>query len=342
MKNVNELRPHREVTRELRPLLPEEAFQPSPRKLVFMVLHLAVVGCGIYAITRSPATFYPLISLTIGHSLACIAFYTHELSHNAIVTNSSVRRPLETFFWALNFIPATMWRQVHNAAHHPNANTPSDPDRKFFVSERSTSTTLYSRLLYPSRGTLRWNPLVLAHFVAYILRNVSAVFYPRSKPSVVPAKPRFTPRQRLAIAGEIGLIFLIRAAIFRAVGQDWVLYVWASPVSALVTSAIVMTYVFTNHFLNPVHDLNDPLASTTSVTVPGVFNKLHANFAYHTEHHVYPSMNSDFYPLVSDKLKELYGDRYHQRPLLEAWKLLWREPDFVDEQPADAPERSTL
>jgi fatty acid desaturase len=98
---------------------------------------------------------------------------------------------------------------------------------------------------------------------------------------------------------ELVVIILFQIGIFNAVGRNLVAYLFASPICYLFTSAIFNTYIFTNHFLNPVTEHSDPLLGTTTVEVPTLINKLHFNFAYHTEHHLFPSMNSKFCPELS-------------------------------------------
>jgi fatty acid desaturase len=90
-----------------------------------------------------------------------------------------------------------------------------------------------------------------------------------------------------------------------------------------------MAYVFTNHGLNPFCEINDPLGSSTSVEVHPVFDKLHHNFSYHTEHHLFPGMNSDYYPEVGRILKEKYPDRYNRIPFVDAWRRLWKNNEFL-------------
>jgi len=92
----------------------------------------------------------------------------------------------------------------------------------------------------------------------------------------------------------------------------------------IITSVVVSSYVLTNHGLNPVDDGHDVVAASTTVTVPKVINRLHSNFSYHTEHHLFPTMNSKYYPLVGALFKERFPDRYHCIPFLHAWSGLWR------------------
>src|SRR5262245_1379763 len=186
-----------EYVNDPRTLLPTEAFATSPRKLYWLSAHLVIVIGGFLGIRNSSSVIvFAVLALLIGHSMACIAFLTHELSHNVIIRSRSLRYSLEVFFWALNLIPATVWKRVHNQSHHIHTNTPNDPDRRFLKYEESLLTRWYSQLFYPQRHTMRWNPLVAIHFVPYIMRNTVAAFYPNSiKPILVPFKPSYTATQ---------------------------------------------------------------------------------------------------------------------------------------------------
>ena len=66
-------------------------------------------------------------------------------------------------------------------------------------------------------------------------------------------------------------------------------------------------------------------------------NSLHFNFSYHTEHHLFPGMDSEYYPLLSDLIRQRYGDRYHNLPLAEAWSYLLEMDLYVA-----APEEPSL
>jgi fatty acid desaturase len=290
----DQLMSHSSYAKELRGRLPAGAFAAAPRKLWLLLVHLLILVAGYYGLrSTSSIAAFAILSIIIAHSMACIAFLAHELSHNVIIRSRPFRYCLEVFFWALNLIPATVWKRVHNQSHHVHTNTSKDPDRRFLKSEESLLTRWYSRLFYPQRHTLRWNPLVAFHFVPYILRNTVAAFYPNStKPTLVPFKPSYTPTQRISVFIELLVITAVQVGIFHTVGSRWVAYLWAAPLPILFTSAVVMAYIFTNHFLNPVGEFTDPLAATTSVVVAPIFDRLHSNFSYHTEHHLFPQMNS--------------------------------------------------
>ena len=322
---------HTDYVRAIKKELPSAAFSPAPQKLLIMLGHLSLIILAYLALRLSSTIWLRLsLAMLIGHSLTCIGFLTHELAHGAIIRARRVRYALECFFWGINLIPATVWRRVHNHTHHLHANTPRDPDRPFFESEQSPLTRWYTRLLYPGRCALRWNPLVALHLVGYTTRNTIAAFYrPPAKPAVVPSVPRYSLAQRVAILCELVAILAIQGGVFLTVGCDWTAYLWASPIAYLFTSAVAMTYIFTNHFLNPVSEVHDPLLHTTSVTVPSFVDRLHVHFSLHTEHHLFPSLNSDYYPLVAASLRRHYSDRYHCLPLSSAWKQLWRRKCFA-------------
>lgn len=303
----------------------------APHKLWRMFAHIFIIMCGYFA-CRGTASI-PIMAITaliIGHSLACIGFLVHELAHNGIVRSRLPRYCLEVFFFGLNFIPATMWQRVHNQTHHLHTNTLNDPDRKFFKSEESLLTRWYSRMLYPQQRAIHWSPLVFFHFVAYVIRNTIAAFYPNSmNPALVPFKPPYTLRLRTKIFAEVAFIVALQVGIFHLVGARWDIYLWVSPVAILITSSIVNTYVFTQHFSNPIGEFTDPLAASTSVIVPSLFDRVHSNFSYHTEHHCFPHMNSDFYPQLSVLLQQQYPDRYHRVPIGKAWRSLWQGEEFM-------------
>ncbi len=318
------------------PLLPADAFRPVPARLSVLFLHLGVVLAGYWITRLAPPFFLPVITLIMGHSMACIGFLAHELSHNSIVTHRQFRYLFELLFWGLILIPPTVWRRVHNHTHHLQTNTLGDPDRSFTVEERSRLTRWYTRIFYPYKSSFRWNPLVLLHLIPYIGRNVVSAFYPGgSKPACVPNKPAYTSRERRYVALELVIIACFQIGIFWSVGTWWHFF-WVSPAAYAVTSAVVMAYIFTNHFLNPVSATHDQLLNTTTVSVNPWLDRIHHHFSHHTEHHLFPGMNSDFYPRVSRLLEELYPDRYHRLSIGKAWQMLWNRKQF-DEVPQREP-----
>ena len=337
-----------EVIRRLRAALPREAFDPAPRKMWAVLGHLVVIAASYAALRSIDRTLGRLlVSAIIGHGLTCVVFLAHELSHGTILRKSRLRYVAELGLWGLNLIPVTMWVRLHNQTHHAHANAPGDPDR-FYTTDELNSSALrrwYTRLFFPHGRTVRWNPLVGFHFLTYVGRHLIAVLYPgRSRPAVVTAKPAYTAWHRLWIAFETACIVAMQYAVYLAVGGHLELYVWASPVALLFTSTFAMSYIWTNHYLRPMSTARDSLATSTSIRVHRVFDRLHCNFSYHTEHHLFPNANSDYYPAMSALLRELYPSRYHRLDFRAAWRLLWAGEPSIQVAPAagtvaDAPFR---
>jgi fatty acid desaturase len=215
---------------------------------------------------------------------------------------------------------------------HLHTNSFGDPDRQFLSSEACRLRLWYSRIFYPNRKSSKWNFGVRLHFVVYIVRNTITAYYPkRTKPTLVPAKPDYTRADRITVSLELIAILVLQFVIFKVVNSSFSRFIFASPISVLITSSIVMSYIFTNHFLNPPSKTTDALANTTSVIVHPIFDRLHFNFSYHTEHHIFPGMNSNFYPILSNLLKDLYGDSYHRLHFADAWNCLWKIPIYASD-----------
>ena len=320
---------HAEYVRLLKPLLPQRAFEPVPGKLIPAGIHIMIIVAGWLSFRFVRPVYWPILTIVIGHSLACLAFLAHELSHRSIIRDSKTIRGLELLFWSLNFFPPTLWDKLHNESHHARPNTTEDPDRRPLLREKSPATAAFAAIFFPHKG-LKYNVLCLMQFVTYILRHAAGVFYAGGKkPSINTYKPKYGKTDRLRIFGEILFIALLQWAVFLAVGRSWTAYIWASPLAIVFTSAVVMIYVFTNHFLNPLGDGTDPVKATTSVIVPTWFDRLHFNFSYHTEHHLFPNMNSEYYPALSRILVEHFGREYNRILIGSAWSQLWKLESFV-------------
>jgi fatty acid desaturase len=309
-----------DYVRELRPLLPAEAFRPNERAYVPICFHLAIVVAGWIATRHVPHIWWPVLGLVVGNSVSILSFYAHDVTHRSVTTNKYLLYPTELLLWGLIFVPASLWRRVHGT-HHAHTNGDDDPDRRFLSQELTPVGLVAAAMMFPN-ATLRYNFACLFYWIAFPWRHAIALLYPgKSKPDFVTAKPRYARAEKL----RIGLEFLFIAAFQLGVAKlTHGAYVWVGIMPVFITSAVVSWYFFTNHGLKPVDDGHDVLAASTTVVVPEVCNKLHSNFSYHTEHHLFPTMNPKYYPLVGDLFRKRFPDRYHCIPISEAWSGLWR------------------
>jgi fatty acid desaturase len=323
---------HADYVRSLRPDLPPDAFRPDPRRYLRIALHLGITIACFVAFRVSHHAQWPLIGFVIANNTAALPFLGHDLSHRTIVTHRYLLYPTELVLWSLLFVPVTLWRRLHNA-HHRHVNSDGDPDRAYLTSDRGLSPIVTAALLYPNR-IARYNPLCYLHFVAYPLRHAIAALFFSGSPSFVAANPVSSMRDRITILLEILFIVAVQGLIAYFLRGA---YLWASVVPIVTASAVSSWYFFTNHRLQQFQNSDDVVASTTSVSVPRVCDIMHSNFSYHTEHHLFPAMNSRYYPVVSRLLQARFPDRYHRVPIAAAWSKLWSNPILLSPSGDGAP-----
>jgi fatty acid desaturase len=326
-------RPQRDYVREVRERLPADIYGPRPQKLWAILAHSLVLAAGILVIRNAPPMWLlPVVALIMGHSMGCLGFIVHDLSHNSVVTRQPLKYLLELYVWGLVVTSAHMWHRIHNQSHHRMPNALSDPDRRYLTSEKTLAVRWYDRLFVPSRASGRLHLTFLAFF-AYITRNMTtALLFPGTRrPSVATYKPAYTAHDRLRMHFEFGVGIAIHVGVFFAAGATLSHYLWAGLLPAIGGSIVLSAYTVTNHLLNPLMpEPVDPLRTTTSLRVPRFVDWLHHHFSHHTEHHLFPHMSSDYYPLVRRVLKEHYPDRFQCVTYGEALRLLWQSEPFME------------
>lgn len=321
----------REEIGRLKAELPSDAFNPAPSKLLPLCFHTAVIVTCFYFAGRIGGVGTLIVcGLIAGHSLAVVGFLSHELTHGIIVRRKSLLFWLERIFWSLALVSPTMWRRAHNQTHHAYLNTPRDCDRKFLVTQETFLRRWYVRLTYPNAEVFPWNPLVWVYMNLYFLRNTLAAFVSSPKfLAIVPAMPAYRPGDTMRVALDLVAIATVQSLLWIIGGFSLGRFLLMLLISQFATSVVVMSYIFTNHFLKPVALDVDAMRGSTSVIVPSWVDRLHIHYSYHTEHHLFPTLNSDYYPQLSKLLLERYPDRYHRIPIGEAWRQLWRQPRFI-------------
>ncbi len=114
---------------------------------------------------------------------------------------------------------------------------------------------------------------------------------------------------------ETLLMFLFWIVLGVVIGAESSFYVIILPM--LLANLTQVSYILTQHFLRPLNSgENDPLVNSFSVITHPVVDFIHLNFSYHLEHHLFPSMNSKFAPLVSQILQEHCREQYIRLPYL--------------------------
>lgn len=126
------------------------------------------------------------------------------------------------------------------------------------------------------------------------------------------------------VSAEFAFQVALVAAYVYFVGSAAPLYLILIPLA--IQNYTVMSYISTNHNISPLTKINDPLENSLSVTVHPLLEKLHLNFGYHVEHHIFPRMSGRYAKKVHFELKNQFPETYQVMPKWQALKLLYSTP----------------
>jgi fatty acid desaturase len=333
--NNQKLLPQTEYAKFLRPLLPAEAFAPDPSKLVILLGNLAILIIG-WAIASHLnywniylLLLYLPIAVVMGNSVIALLFSSHCLMHGGVIRNSRLIRVIGLLGLAMWWMPPTLWKVIHNREHHNKTNSLDDPDRNYLYQQPNTWGKRIQDLFVPSSEV---NSLVLIVGMAtawgvHGFRNLtSVVLFNHESVDYVPATFTVNAKERWAIAKEFFVILMIHLSILAYLQFEPLKLVFSYFLPIGIGYAGGMFYIYTNHLLCQMTSVNDPLINSVSLRVPKLFDWLHLNFSYHTEHHIFPAMNSDYYPQLQELIKIHYPERLNLLDAREAWSLLMQTP----------------
>ena len=309
--------------REIRPHLPAGVFRPVPARLVWLPVHLAIIAAaaGVVALATPPWYVALACALVAGHSWGCLGFLAHEAMHHAVVRNPAIEKLVGYAGFGIYGLSPTLWVAWHNQAHHGNTGKPvADPDG--FGTLRFWEKSRVVRALETFAPGSRRAQSALFLFVWFSVHSLLVLLYHSER------NDYYARVSRRTVYAESGAMLAFWVGVLALVGPWRFLFVYGVPV--LVANAMIMSYIATNHFLNPLTETNDPLANTLSVTGPRWLERLHLEFGYHVEHHVFPTVSGRHAPAVRDVLRRLYGDRYLTIPHARALRLLYARPKVHD------------
>ncbi|MEG3958716.1 fatty acid desaturase [Microcoleus sp. herbarium2] len=327
--------------KKLRPLLPSDAFEPDPSKLAILLINLGILllGWGIAdELDRWPVyllwLYLPLAAI-MGNSIIVLLFSSHDLMHGSVQKKSRLTYPIAFLGLSMLLMPPTQWKSLHNLVHHNNTNSLADPDRNYLYQQPDTWGKWIQNLFVPS---VEVNPLWLivgmaGSWAVHNFRNLSSVLLFNDKSvDYVPAAFTVSPKDRLKIALECLGILGIHLGVLFYLEFNPIKVALAYILPIAIGHAGAMFYIYTNHMGCRMTSINDPLINSASLRVPKIFDLLHFNFSHHTEHHIFPSLNSNYYPMVQELLQIHYPDRMNLIDAGEAWRLLMETPRHYQDQ----------
>ena len=304
------------------PHMPEKAFKPVPSRLLGGLVHLLVVIGSFVAMGLFDLNIWILLGLSVilGSSFASLGFLGHEILHGTVVKTAWLRNFLGAIaFWPLCTGPR-LWRKWHNGEHHAHTQIEEkDPDSWASMTQYAETTML--KWLYKIPLKIR----AIGGFIA-----LGFTFTIHSTRMFTVYVKEFSTKNRPVVWLQLLLPWAFWTGMAFILGPiNWI---FAFVIPLIISNAIVMAYISTNHRLNPLVDVNDPLANSLTVTVPKWVDFLHFNFSYHAEHHLFPGMNPKYYPLVKAHVKRMWPDRYFEMPMGRALKALYQTPRLYHEQ----------
>ncbi|WP_333270574.1 MULTISPECIES: fatty acid desaturase [unclassified Microcoleus] len=321
--------------KKLRPLLPPNAFEPDPSKLAILLINLGILllGWGIADYLDRWSVYllwlYLPLAAIMGNSIIVLLFSSHDLMHGSVQKKSRLTYPIAFLGLSMLLMPPTQWKSLHNLVHHNTTNSLADPDRNYLHQQPDTWGKWIQNLFVPS---VEVNPLWLivgmaGSWAVHNFRNVSSVLLFNDKSvDYVPAAFTVSPKDRSIIAWECLGILGIHLSILFYLDFNPIKVTLAYILPIALGHAGAMFYIYTNHMGCRMTSINDPLINSASLRVPKIFDLLHLHFSYHTEHHIFPSINSNYYPMVQELLQIHYPDRMNLINAGEAWRLLMETP----------------
>ena len=325
-----------EVRQRLRNELPPGIFEPVPQRVWYAALNLATFAVALWLVKGASSTWVKVaFGAVAGHSVACLGAFAHDLTHGSVLRAGRLNHALQLVCWGLNMIAPAVWFRVHNRTHHSTAGTLGDPDRRFSLQQQSVERRLYSDLFYPSRDAGFFNPLCLLHFIPYISKHTLNALGVHT--SLLPAPVPFSAPERRRVATELVVLLTGHACLWAWLGTlENILAGGILPVA--VSSAVLMMYIFTQHFPLPLAETPDVLATTVSLRLPRLVDALHSNLSYHVEHHLFPRLSSKHFPIVSEWLTANCPQAYRRLGLIEAWQMVFTGARWTGSAPtAPAP-----
>lgn len=311
------------LARDVRAHLSADVFRPTPGRLLWLPFHLAViVAAGAVVVVGAPPWWVALAcALVAGHSWGCLGFLAHETMHHAVTRNRTLEKLVGCAGFGIYGLSPTLWVAWHNQAHHGHTGKPiADPDG--FGTLRFWEKSRIVRVLETFAPGSRRIQSALFLFVWFSVHSLLVLAFHSERNGY------YARISRRTVYAESAGMLVFWAGVLALVGPWSFLFVYVVPL--LVANAMVMSYIATNHFLNPLTETNDPLANTLSVTAPRWLERLHLQFGYHVEHHLFPTVSGRHAPAVRDVLRRLYGDRYLAMPHARALRLLYTRPKIHD------------
>jgi fatty acid desaturase len=301
--------------RQVRPLLPSDAFAPARSRALWIPLHYAIIALLVWALGSGhvPWPLWPVVSLVIGGSMAGVTFVAHEALHGGVMRGRVAVRVLGWLGFLPFCISPQLWMAWHNRVHHNHCGQPGiDPDMYPTLTEYRAERRARVMADYFGLGRRRFRGA--ASLMFGLTGQAIQVMLSARRTRLL------TSRLRRRVLVETVMGVAVWAAVAALVG--WPAFIFAYVLPLIVANVVVMTFIVTNHNLSPLSPINDPLVNSLSVTLPRVLEWLTLDFGFHVEHHLFPAMSHRQGRVVREVLRAQFPERYQSLPLTDAIRRL--------------------
>jgi fatty acid desaturase len=301
--------------RQVRPLLPPDAFAPARSRALWIPVHYTIIGLLIWALASGhvPWPLWPVVSLAIGASMAGVTFVAHEALHGGVMRGRAAVRVLGWLGFLPFCISPQLWMAWHNRVHHNHCGQPGvDPDMYPTLTEYKAERRARVMADYFGLGRRRFRGMMSLMFG--LTGQAMQVMLSARRTKLL------TPRLHRRVIVETVMGIAVWAAVGAVVGWPAFVFVYVLPL--IVANMVVMTFIVTNHNLSPLSKINDPLVNSLSVTLPRVLEWLTLDFGFHVEHHLFPAMSHRQGRVVREVLRAQFPERYQSLPLTDAIRRL--------------------
>lgn len=297
------------------PGVAKRIFQPVRIRLLAIPVNVLIIAAAYYVIiTGLGGVLGKLVAaFLIGNAFASLGFLGHEVLHNAVVRTPWLKNFIGGLVLSPFWVGPLLWRLWHNEMHHNHTQHPQhDPDTSPSYAQLANNRMLQVvfRFVRPERLILI--PLVGIRFTIHthlMLWKVQKLWRGRKRATL-------WAQWAIGFVAWNGLVFVL----------GFPTYFWSYVLPFFIGNFVLAGYIATNHLLNPQMMDRDELQSSLSVRVPWIFDVWHLGFAHHVPHHIFPAMSHKWGPLMGEVIGTLWPERYHELPILQAWRLLWKTP----------------
>ena len=309
------------LKRRILSALPSHAEKSRPERAFLLVplIILVLLGSAAIVVLPLPLLLRATISLMIGVLYASMLFLGHDISHGSIVRTRWLQDLLMLPCFFAFLLPPQLWKNWHVRVHHSFYNIKGrDPDIYGGTDdvEGKPLSGIVARIA-PGSG----HPLSALFLFGWFTIFGQVVLW-----SVSRKLPGFHRLRRGRAAAISGIMFILWGCIYLVVGPLNSIFVILIPM--LVANGIAMAHIITNHHLRPLTNDPSPLDGSMSVTSPRAFDWIFHNFSHHTEHHLFPSMSSIYFPEVRRLLRQFVPAQYRSPSFLKALIVIYSGSRF--------------